>query len=89
MIVSVEVLPIPGFPDRWGATVLLDGRATSRDCSHLHHSTKAADGCVARTLIEAERMFADGTVEEIEPGLFELSVAETTRRFRYLDEVES
>lgn len=46
---TVAVVPAgPHFPNRWVAALHLDGRQTSWDCTHLHHSTAAAVGCLGR-----------------------------------------
>lgn len=47
------------FPGRYCASVVLDGSVTSWDCSHLHHSTAAAQKCLHSLCRKADE-FLDG-----------------------------
>lgn len=82
---------------RWAATLRLNGRVTTWDCRHLHHSPAAATKCEKALLADAQKWFGDPdhTLRKVDPiaqpELIEISRPGTTwgvssRRFRILEE---
>lgn len=65
MNVTTAITTDRAFPDRWTASIVLDGDLTSWDCSHLHHSPAAAEKCRDKIARKVEAFLDGATVTRI------------------------
>jgi hypothetical protein len=70
-------------PPRYAAVVMLDGRATTWTCTHLHLSARTARACIVKTEQTAAEWAQHAVETKIEDNLFEWRNGSTTKRWRF------
>lgn len=83
--VDVVIVAEPvGTETRYLAAVARNGRSTSLDCTHLHHTPAAARRCIRATWARLAE-WEGATETEVAPGLWELAIPGVTLRWRHTD----